>query len=160
MKTSLYLDTSVPSALFDNSKPIRQLMTQKWFENQANKYNLYSSVVALDEISRIKNEIKRDNIYNLFGEYNIQILQIDQKVQQIAQEYINQGAIPKSEIEDALHIAVASINKIENLVSWNFKHIVSENPVRKIHQINKKLGLDEILIGSPEFFGGYVYGNL
>jgi len=82
MKTSLYLDTSVPSALFDNSKPIRQLMTQKWFENQANKYNLYSSVVALDEISRIKNEIKRDNIYNLFGEYNIQILQIDQKVQQ------------------------------------------------------------------------------
>jgi cytochrome bd-type quinol oxidase subunit 1 len=33
MKTKLYLDTSIPSAYFDTSKPVRQLMTQKWFEN-------------------------------------------------------------------------------------------------------------------------------
>ena len=70
------------------------------------------------------------------------------------------GAIPKSEPEDALHIAVAVINDIETLASWNFKHIVSVNPIRKIHEINQKRDLGIIEIGSLELFGGYKYGNL
>jgi hypothetical protein len=39
MKTKLYLDTSVPSAYYDTSKPLRQLITQKWFENDAHQYD-------------------------------------------------------------------------------------------------------------------------
>ena len=35
MKDKIYLDTSVPSAYYDASKPIRQLITQKWFENES-----------------------------------------------------------------------------------------------------------------------------
>ena len=58
------------------------------------------------------------------------------------------------------YAAIASVNHIDSLVSWNFKHIVSINPIRKIHEINKKLGYQEILIGSLEIFGGYKYGNL
>jgi hypothetical protein len=41
MKTKLYLDTSIPSAFFDTSKPMRQLITQKWFENDASGFELY-----------------------------------------------------------------------------------------------------------------------
>ena len=51
---------------------------------------------------------------------------------------MKRGAIPKSEPEDAYHIAIATVNKIELLASWNFSHIVSINPIRKIHEINKK----------------------
>ena len=39
----IYLDTSIPSAYFDTSKPLRQLITQKWFENNASTYELYIS---------------------------------------------------------------------------------------------------------------------
>ena len=39
--------------------------------------------------------------------------------------YMKKGAIPSSESEDALHIAVATVNRIGLLASWNFKHIVS-----------------------------------
>jgi hypothetical protein len=38
MKTKLYLDTSIPSAYFDYNKPVRQLITQKWFENNAKNF--------------------------------------------------------------------------------------------------------------------------
>ena len=65
-----------------------------------------------------------------------------------------------SEPEDALHIAIATVNKMEALASWNFKHIVSMAPIRKIHEINKKQNYAIIEIGSLEIFGGSQYGNL
>ena len=160
MKTRLYLDTSVPSSFFDTSKPIRQLVTQKWFEHESSEYLLVSSVVAFDEIGKMSNFEKRDNILSLFREFNISILDITDTSRELARLYIANGAIPKSEIEDALHIAIATENHIESLVSWNFKHIVSVNPIRKIHEINLKQGFEEVVIGSPEMFGGYKYGNL
>lgn len=73
---------------------------------------------------------------------------------------MEQGAIPQSEPEDALHIAIATVNKIESMASWNFKHIVSVNPIRKIHEINNNNGYELIEIGSLELYGGYKYGNL
>ncbi len=59
----------------------------------------------------------------------------------LADEYIKKGAIPKSEPEDAYHIAIASVNHLDALASWNFKHIVSVNPIRKVHEINMKYGI-------------------
>ena len=52
-KIRLYLDTSIPSAYFDTSKPLRQLITQKWFENEALSYEMYISVIAIEEINKI-----------------------------------------------------------------------------------------------------------
>ena len=75
-------------------------------------------------------------------------------------EYILKGAIPNNEIEDALHIAIATVNSILLLASWNFKHIVSVNPIRKIHEINKKFSYPFIEIGTLELYGGAKYGNL
>ena len=65
MKTKLYLDTSVPSAFFDTSKPMRQLLTQKWFEFEANEYELCTSVISIEEIDRLSNAGKRKNIQDL-----------------------------------------------------------------------------------------------
>ncbi len=160
MKTRLYLDTSVPSAYFDSSKPVRQLMTQKWFENELSDFVLVSSVIAIDEIGRMSNLTKRTNILELFVQYDIEILDITDVSRRLAQIYIDKGAIPSSETEDAYHIAIATENRIESLVSWNFKHIVSLNPIRKIHEVNLLEGYQEVVIGSPEVFGGYKYGNL
>ena len=60
----------------------------------------------------------------------------------------------------ANHIAVATVNRIESLASWNFKHIVSINPIRKIHEINSKEKHQIIEIGSLEIYGGAKYGTL
>ncbi len=44
----LYLDTSVPSAYYDTSKPIRQLITQKWFENEIHEINLKNNYEIIE----------------------------------------------------------------------------------------------------------------
>lgn len=159
-KIKLYLDTTIPSAYYDTSKPVRQLITQKWFENDASSYDLYMSVTAVDEIEEVVNIIKRQNIRQLIIDCKIIILELSEKAVQLADEYLNKGAIPKSEPEDAYHIAIASVNHINALASWNFRHIVSVNPIRKIHEINLKYGYPIIEIGSLELFGGAKYGNL
>lgn len=160
MKVKLYLDTSIASAFFDTSKPVRQLLTQKWFENEAKHYDLYSSVIAIEEIDKLKNYDKKNKIKKLIIDYNMNILELNEVAKDLAKKYIEHGAIPKSEMEDSYHIAIATVNKIDCLASWNFKHIVSMNPIRKVHQLNQKNGFDIIEIGSLEVFGGYKYGNL
>jgi predicted nucleic acid-binding protein len=160
MKPKLYLDTSIPSAFFDYSKPVRQLITQKWFELESKNYQLYMSLIGIGEIEQVSNETKKENIKKLIFDNKIEILKLDDKAVKLSQEYIRKGAIPKSEPEDALHIAIATINGIESLASWNFKHIVSINPIKKIHEINQKQGYIVIEIGSLEIYGGAKYGNL
>jgi len=157
---NLYLDTSIPSAYYDTSKPSRQRITQEWFKNDSKNYKLFTSVIALQEIQKIKNDAKRENVGNLIVDYDISILELTEDIKILAEKYIRKGAIPKTEPEDALHIATAVVNKVENLVSWNFKHIVSINPIKKINEINKKLGDRIITISSLELFGGYKYENL
>ena len=96
----------------------------------------------------------------LLAGYNISVLNITEEAIALGLDYMDYGAIPTSEPEDANHIAIATINGIEALASWNFKHIVSINPIRKIHAINLKRNYQIIEIGSLELFGGAIYGNL
>ena len=159
-KSKVYLDTSVPSAYFDLSKPVRQLVTEKWFDFESQNYDLYTSSVTIDELLRWDNLIKREKVLDLLTRFNVTILPISDAVISLSRKYIIAGAIPETELEDSLHIAAASLNRIENLVSWNFKHIVSENPIRKIKEINRKENLVDIGIATVEIFGGYKYGNL
>jgi len=147
----LYLDTSIPSAYYDTSKPVRQLITQKWFEYDASGYELAISVITIEEIERLK---------QLLVTHNMNIFPFTEPAKQLADEYMRKGAIPLSEPEDAYHVAIASINACEALASWNFSHIVSINPIRKIHEINQRFRYAPIEIGSLEIFGGAKYGNL
>lgn len=156
----LYLDTSIPSAYFDTSKPIRQLITQKWFENETGNYNLYISTLVLDEINNLSNQNKKHLIEDILYSYKVNILNITQEAVDLANLYTKQGAIPEKELEDALHIAIATVNSIDSLASWNYRHIVSINPIRKIHNINLKYNYPLIEIGSLTIFGGSKYGNL
>ncbi len=147
MRQKLYLDTSIPGAYFDYSKPIRQLITQKWFENEASKYELYISVITIEEIERLLNISKRDKIKSLILEYNPKILKLSNEALKLANTYMKGGAIPKSESEDAYHVAIATGNKVESLASWNFKHIVSLSPIKKIYAINRRYNYTIIEIG-------------
>lgn len=160
MKRKVYLDTSIPSAYYDFSKPMRQHITQKWFENESRNYEIYVSTLVIEEINKLGNIEKRENILDLIQDYNSIILDQNNIAEELAMKYMENGAIPESELEDALRIAIATINKIESLASWNFRHIVSINPIRKVHEINLGNNYSLIEMGSLEIFGGHKYGNV
>jgi hypothetical protein len=78
------------------------------------------------------------------------LLEVDIETEELAERYIKEGIIPIRYRGDALHIAVAVINGVDVIVSWNFEHIVKLKTRVMVNGVNKLLGYHEIEICSPE----------
>jgi predicted nucleic acid-binding protein len=154
----IYLDTSVPSAPFDLSKPLRNHITSQWFAYNAAHFELYISSLTIQELNEWSNLEKRTNAFLLLEAANVKILDVTDTMQALAEKYITLGAIPSTEKDDALHLACATLSEIPNFVSWDFRHIVSVNPILKIKEIHQKLSLPLLQIGTLSLFGADVYG--
>jgi hypothetical protein len=79
---------------------------------------------------------------------------ISSQVQEVADSLIAENAIPAEAEEDALHIAVASLNGIEFLLTWNFSHINNAFKKSKIIESIENQGFIPPEICSPEEFIG------
>jgi predicted nucleic acid-binding protein len=159
MKIKLFLDTSVPSAPFDLTKPMRKHITIQWFENEAFKYDIYTSNLSIQELHQWGNPVKQQGALELLEKANVKILPITPEMELLAEQYIVRGAFPVTEKDDALHLACATLNEIQNFVSWDFKHIVSVNPILKILEIHQKLKLSRMNINTLAPYGGDTYGT-
>ena len=69
-------------------------------------------------------------------EQHIEVVQINAEATELAAAYIRDGAIPATMRVDAQHIAIASVARVDVLVSWNFKHIVSLRRIRGYNFVN------------------------
>ncbi|GHT47686.1 hypothetical protein AGMMS49965_25840 [Bacteroidia bacterium] len=65
--------------------------------------------------------------------------------------------VGQTSLDDCLHIAIATLNKVDVLVSWNFKHIVNLDRIRGYNSINMKMGYGTIEIRNPQNL--VKYGN-
>jgi predicted nucleic acid-binding protein len=157
-KYKIYFDTSIISAFFDNKKPIRQLITEKWIENESKNYDIYISTLVLDEINKNSDEGLKIKMLDLLNNLSATVLEIDDEAEKLANNYRKE--ILSKEINDTLHIATATVNKINAILSWNFKHIVNLKTIETIHKINLRNNYPIIEIISIENLGGYKYGNI
>lgn len=72
-----------------------------------------------------------------------------------ATDYINEKVVGQTSFADCLHIAIATINRADFLISWNFKHIVNIQRIRGYNSINIKKGYKQLEIRSPREFENY-----
>lgn len=68
----------------------------------------------------------------------------------LADTYIKEKVVGKTSLEDCRHIALATINKVDVLASWNFKHIVNLDRIKVYNSVNLRLGYSMIEIRSPK----------
>lgn len=87
---------------------------------------------------------------DLIKKHKPNMLPVDDETKDLANKYVSEGVIPEKYIADALHIAVASINNMDAIISWNFRHIVKLKTKTEVTGVNKLLGYKEIEICSPE----------
>lgn len=73
----------------------------------------------------------------------------------LARKYISEGVIESNKLVDAEHIAIASTNRVDVLVSWNFRHIVNLQKIRGYNFVNLKYGYPLFEIRSPWEVIGY-----
>jgi hypothetical protein len=148
----------VISAYFDLQKPLRQLITENWIQNDITNFENFISSLVLQEIENNLNLKLKSNMLDLIRDFEFQILEINDNIINLAKLYRNE--VLKKEISDSIHIAVASYYKLDSIVSWNFKHIVNLDTMSAIHKINIKNNYSIIEILSPQNLGGNKYGNL
>ncbi|MCJ7577535.1 MAG: PIN domain-containing protein [candidate division Zixibacteria bacterium] len=149
-KIKYYLDTTIFNFVFAEGETEKKDITIKLFRDlPLIAEGMYISDEVIREISRAS-EPRRSQLEGLLRESSPLLLEIDLESEKMADRYIEEGIIPERYRSDALHIAVAVINGIDAIVSWNFEHIVKLKTRVMVNGINRLLGYHEIEICSPE----------
>ena len=146
LKSKIYLDTSVISVYDDSRIPQRQSQTRDFWKILKN-FKTCISEVTINEINNSPNIAKKKQLLNLASKF--QILKITDQVKNLASEYIKKKIIPARYIDDALHLAIATINNCDILVSWNCKHLINLRTKREANKINLAMGYKEIELVEP-----------
>lgn len=71
----------------------------------------------------------------------------------LAQEYVKRGILTQKSFDDCVHIAMAVINGIDAIVSWNFKHMVKYKTIDGVRLVNAEFGYFKVIdIVHPKVF--------
>ena len=152
MKPRVYVETTVLGYLTswpsgDLVVAGRQKVTRDWWPCALNAFDVVVSELVHREASAGDPEAIRDRLEAL---KDLPVLAVTQRAADLARALVAGGAVPSTEPEDALHIALAVVNGIEYLVTWNFKHIANAAMRSKIHGVCIAEGYDPCTICTPE----------
>jgi len=149
-KLKLYLETSVWNFLFADDAPEKKAVTEELFVKiKQEKFEIFISRTVTAEIDNAPEE-KRRQLLSVIDEYSPVFLEIDEDTVELAMGYIENGILSEDHLDDLLHLASATVNNLQILVSWNLKHLVKHKTRILANSVNKKLGYREIDICRPE----------
>jgi predicted nucleic acid-binding protein len=155
MKRKIYVETSVISYLTSRpSKTIlgaaHQQLTMAWWESRY-QYELYVSESVLRECGAGDAQAASKRLAMVS---DVPLLMITEQAMAIAASLVSRGIVPVKAAEDALHIAVATVNKVDYLLTWNCRHIANPEIQRNIATYLEGLGLFLPYICTPEVLLG------
>ncbi|MBI5214260.1 MAG: PIN domain-containing protein [Ignavibacteriae bacterium] len=146
MKQRIYIDTSVIGGYYDAEF---EADTKRFFERIGKK----DFLVHLSEISTIElmpaPERVKDVVRKIPADCLVS-LEFTKESEELSNHYLEEKILGMNSLNDAYHIAIATVNRIEVLVSWNFKHIVNLDKIRLFNALNLKYGFPLIDIRSPK----------
>ena len=149
VRLRLYLDTSVLGALTDPGPEERLVATRGVLAGLAKGlWEGYISTLVLEEIERAP-KTAREKITNELRKGFLTVLGESDESVRLAEKYVSAGAFPSDYEDDVRHVAIASVNDIPVVVSWNFRHMVNIEQKRKINSVNMREGLPLIDLVSP-----------
>ena len=140
----IYADTSVFGGVFDKefSKPSKQFFD----EVDAGRFTLVTSAVVEAEVEPAPDKIRR--FFTKYAE-SATITEISKEALELQLQYIASGVVTEKSLDDALHVAIATVSACDLIVSWNFKHIVHFDRIPKYNAVNVLNGYSQIGRYSP-----------
>ena len=146
MKQRIYIDTSVVGGYYDEEFKEE---TIKLFERLENNEITFVVSDLLDlELLNAPPNVKEHLLQ--YPADKFERVDLTEEAIQLADAYISERVVGKSSLEDCRHIALATINKVDVLASWNFKHIVNLNRIKGYNSVSLRLGYSIIEIRSPK----------
>lgn len=152
-KQRIYLDTSVFGGYYDDefqefTKPLIERINK-------GEFTIIFSTMLETELEFDPEKVRK--IVRSIESRDTQFVEETNTAIELANEYITKNVVGKTSYSDCLHIALATINQADILISWNFKHIVNVERIRGYNSINIKNGYKQLDIRSPREL--MKYGN-
>ena len=139
------MDTSVYGGFFDDEF---QDFTKPLFGRINNgEFTIIFSTLLEEELELAPEKV-RELVRGIDNDDTEFVIETDSAVQ-LATEYIFEKVVGQTSYSDCLHIALATVNQADLLISWNFKHIVNIQRIRGYNSINIKNGYKQLEIRSP-----------
>lgn len=150
-KLRIYLDTSVFGGYFDDEF---QEFTKPLFERiKKGEFKIIFSTMLETELEFAPEKVR--NLVRKIENDDTEFVEETDDAVELAIEYITENVVGKTSYPDCLHIALATLNQADLLISWNFKHIVNIERIRGYNSINIKNGYKHLEIRSPRDLMNY-----
>ena len=143
----VYVDNSVVSGMFDeNDHPAR--VKPFWDAVFNGEIRVVMSDVLDEEIEDAPPHVRE--FYRKIPESQIERIISTNESEALAERYIAEGIVNENSRNDGRHVALASVARVDVLVSFNCTHIVKLNRIRKYNAINMLHGYSQIEIRTPD----------
>ena len=141
-----YVDTSVWGGYYD--KEFSEWTIPFIEQVRQGRFSIVLSDVTLGELQNAPEKVQ--NLPTTIAPQFIDLTNITEEQLTLASHYVTEGALTPKFYSDAQHIAIATVLKVDSLVSWNFKHMVNFFRIKQYNAINLKFGYQVIDIRTPK----------
>ena len=151
VRQRFYFDTSVFGGVFDTEFEEASIQL---FE----KVKLGQIICVYSDLTEGELFEAPENVKSFFRDLkkeNIEMISVNDEAVNLARKYIDEKVVGKTSFDDCVHISLATIHKVDILVSWNFKHIVNIYRIRGYNSVNLSCGYQTLEIRSPKDIIGY-----
>lgn len=152
MKKRVYIETSIASYLAarparDLIRAARQQLTREWWDSRRGDYDLYVSGIVLDEASEGDPDAARRRLEVLEG---IPVLDARDEADELAEALVREGPLPQTAVDDAGHLALATVHGMDFLVTWNCRHLANAEYFEGIATVVQARGYKAPIICTPQ----------
>lgn len=148
----IYIESTIPSYVAarparDLLQAARQQLTQDWRDLQRGNHELFTSQIVLDEIADGEAKMAQRRLELMAG---ISVLELSTLAEAFAERVLQSGLLPAHADGDAAHIALATVHKLDILLTWNCRHIANAAIVGRVRRLAESQGLVLPEIYTPE----------
>lgn len=146
MKQRIYIDTSIVGGHFDEEF---EESTKQLFDRLVKQEIILVVSDLLDlELTFAPEKVKQ--LLHRYSPENFERVNLTEEAIELANAYITEKVVGKTSLVDCRHIALATLNKVDVLASWNFNHIVNLERIKGYNSVNMRKGYHILEIRSPK----------
>jgi predicted nucleic acid-binding protein len=148
----IYIESTIPSYVVarparDLLQAARQQLTRDWWDLQREKHELFTSQIVLDEIAAGERKMAQRRLELMAG---LTVLDLTPAAEMLADCILHSGLLPAHADGDAAHIALATVHKLDILLTWNCRHIANAAIVGRLRRLVETQGHTLPEIYTPE----------
>ena len=152
MKPSVYIDTTIIGYLTSRVSSLlvaaaNQQVTREWWDEHRGHFDVFVSRFVVDECAAGDSEAAAERLEKI---KDVPLLDVTDDVIGLAGALLARVPLPEKAQVDALHVAVATVNGVQYLLTWNCKHIANALLRPRIESVCRELGYEPPSICTPQ----------